>query len=874
MESLQGGVRGVTPSDADLVPWLPDFKRLADFEIVRLLGRGGMGMVYEARQISLNRVVALKVLSGGLGLTAKAVQRFRREAEAAAKLHHTNIVPVYATGEEDGTHFYAMELIEGPSLDELIRRMRGGAGGEGPIAAALVNGGGLAPELARTGPYLQGTAASSAATGAASSSLSSSLGSGSGYFDTVARMMAEVGDALEYAHQQGIVHRDMKPSNLLLSPAGRLSINDFGLARILEQPGMTMTGEFVGTPAYMSPEQISAGRAPVDHRTDVYSLGATLYELLTLQPPFTGQRRDQVLAGILHKEPEAPRKINARVPVDLETICLKALEKDPDRRYQTASAMADDLRRYVNRFAILARRAGPVQRLGKWVRRRPGVAVTLGCLVLAVCTALALAYRTYRADQLAEARLRQEQEHARAQLLEEKIRNAYLVASSGDLKRTDDAIKEIESLGASNGQVRLLRGVVAYFRQDVPSAISELEQAVKLLPESVAARALLSMSYDDGGQAEKSERFLVEMSQLAPRSAEDYLFKGYAHESNEQGGLGLADLNEGIQRRDSPVGRALRTIARANQAIDSGQRHDAEAALDDANAARGMLPDNPLVLYASLYARVVAARIYRKAQLPQERQAVLQEGDRDIQALAPFIELPNSAFAMWLFFEEKGDRDKAKDVAGRSLESSGGSMAALYSAVSLYQQAKFADGLTLLNRRRQPDLAGDVTRVFLTAELPNGPHLAFDEYQRLARAYPKEGLPMRTNGEALLFLGRKEEAVAILRRAPVLFAFSEDWRRFYEARRRFECGQLSENEYLATAGVSRWKQLHAHYQLGLFRLADGDRAAARDHFQQAVDTSGVWIYPWVWSQMFVSRLENDPKWPPWIPVKEGQAKPH
>src|SRR5262249_12811524 len=163
-----------------------------------------------------------------------------------------------------------------------------------------------------------------------------------------------------HAHQEGVVHRDMKPSNLLLSSAGRLSVNDFGVARMLEQPGMTMTGEFVGTPAYMSPEQITAGRTPLDHRTDIYSLGATLYDLLTQQPPFTGERRDQVLAQILHKEPKAPRKVNPKVPVDLETICLKAMEKDPDQRYRTAGALADDLRRYVNRFAIEARRAGPV----------------------------------------------------------------------------------------------------------------------------------------------------------------------------------------------------------------------------------------------------------------------------------------------------------------------------------------------------------------------------------------------------------------------------------------------------------------------------------------------------------------------------------
>jgi serine/threonine protein kinase len=180
------------------------------------------------------------------------------------------------------------------------------------------------PSLEATGPYVGESSATQALS-------TSSLSSDSNYFDTVARMIAEVADVLNYAHTNGVVHRDIKPSNLLLSPTGRLSVNDFGLARMLEQPGMTMTGEFVGTPAYMSPEQITAGHTPLDQRTDIYSLGATLYELLTLHSPFTGERRDQVLAQILHMEPKAPRKLNPKVPVDLETICLKAMEKDPDR---------------------------------------------------------------------------------------------------------------------------------------------------------------------------------------------------------------------------------------------------------------------------------------------------------------------------------------------------------------------------------------------------------------------------------------------------------------------------------------------------------------------------------------------------------------
>jgi serine/threonine protein kinase len=854
-------------------------ERLGDFEVVRELGRGGMGVVYEARQVSLGRRVALKVLSGGPGLTPKAVQRFHREAAAAAKLHHTNVVPVYTVGEQDGTHFYAMELIDGPSLDQVIRQLRQAGGDVSAAGGPARPGGGssgasdgeTADHLAATGPYVERAPGPAAYAGPSSSS----LGSGGGYFDAVARMIAGVADALEYAHRQGVVHRDIKPSNLLLSPEGRLSVNDFGLARVLEEPGMTQTGEFVGTPAYTSPEQIASGRIPLDHRTDIYSLGATLYELLTLRPPFTGSQRDEVLAQIVHKEPPPPRKVNRRVPVDLETICLKALEKDPDRRYPSAGELAEDLRRYVNRFAIAARRAGPVRRLVKLVRRHPAVAASLGCVLLAFCVAAAFAYRADRAEQRrltehreAEARLGEERERARRTLLDEKVRAAYLIAAGGDLKRTDEAVKEIETLGASTGQVRLLRGMVAYFRQDTEGAIGELEQAVKLLPESIAARALLAMAYADNGQEERQGQLSQEMERLSPSCPEDYLFRGYARESNEPG-RGLADVDEGIRQRDSPLGRALRAFVRANRAVDAASPQDAEEALADADAARGMLPTNQLVLYTSVYARLAAAAVYREAGRPEEeRGAVLKDAARDVRALEPFVGLTNPAWMMWQYQDDTDDPRAALDVARRAFDRSQSAIVTLCYVISLYRQHKFAEALACFDRRQQRDLIGDVTRGFVLAESPGGPRRALEESDKLARTYARETWELRYRAYLLLFLGRKGQALATLRRFRPPFVLSEDWREFFEAMRRFGCGELTEDEYLARAGGSRFMRGFAHFEVGLFRLADGDRAGARQHFAEAVRTHAVWEFQWAWARMFLHRLESDPNWPPWVPAKK------
>jgi pentatricopeptide repeat protein len=823
-------------------------QRLGDFEIMREIGRGGMGVVYQARQVSLNRQVALKVLSGRLGLMPKTVQRFRREAEAAAKLHHTNIVPVYAIGEDSGTHFYAMELIDGPSLDHVIHQMKASRETHGPESASVVpsTDTSLSPELAATGPY-------AGESGSRSTLSASSLSSHSHYFDTVARMVAEVADALDYAHKNGVIHRDLKPSNLLLSPAGRLSLNDFGLARVFEQPGMTLSGEFVGTPAYMSPEQITAGRIPLDHRTDIYSLGATVYELLTLEPPFTGKSREQVLAQIMQKEPKAPRRIQKRVPVDLETICLKCLEKDPDRRYQTAVQLAEDLRRYVNRFAISARRAGLVRRLVKWVRRRPAVAASLGCFLVAVGAAFVFAYQAHRVEQQRV----EERERGRLQLLDEKISKAFVAATSGDLQRTDKAIKEIEDLGASTGQVRLVQGAAYYFGGDSGRAISELEQAAKLLPDSVAAVALLSASYSRSGQWERADQLFDQMIRLSPSCPEDYLFKGLAQEAVGDGGL--ATITEGIRRSDSPLGPFLRARPRSNQAFDTRNLKEAEEALKDIEAARRLMPDNALVVRDSIVCREIAAVIYQEANVSERRAAVLKEAERDIRAIEPVLEkTPILFFSVWFFYEQTGERGKALEIARRWLKSTASPHAAELFAIDLYHLGRFSEALQCVNHGQSE--TEDLLRMFVLAETIDGPHLTLQEYEKSNR---KGDMPA-----VLLLLGKKEQAVADFQKAEFerTSTESQDRNEFNDAEMLFLRGQLSVEKLLAKASLSRTIQSKAHFYIGLLQLATGDRAGARDHFREGA--RWAWGHYVLWCQMFLGRMEKDPTWPPWIPLKK------
>jgi tRNA A-37 threonylcarbamoyl transferase component Bud32 len=330
--------------------------RLGDFRIIREVGRGGMGVVYEAEQVTLHRTVALKVLRYGALADETALLRFHREAETVAQLHHTNIVPIHAVGTEGGVHYYAMQFIEGRSLAELL-------------AEASAGGRCLPPS-------------------------------------DIADWARQAAEALAYAHRRGVIHRDIKPSNLLLDASGIVWLTDFGLAKRGGEASLTVTGAFMGTPRYMSPEQAESLTRPVDHRTDIYSLGASLYELATGRPAFDADTPHAVIAKIIGEEPVAPRLIRPGLPRDLETVILTCLAKDPPRRYPTADAVADDLRAYLDARPIRARRTSMIVRAVRLARKnRRSIAAASIAFVISALLVVAgfLGWRWY--DQSITGRL-------------------------------------------------------------------------------------------------------------------------------------------------------------------------------------------------------------------------------------------------------------------------------------------------------------------------------------------------------------------------------------------------------------------------------------------------------------------------------------
>ena len=452
-------------------------KPIGDFQIVREIGRGGMGVVYEAIQLSLGRRVALKVLPFASGLDAVRLQRFRNEAHAAAQLHHTNIVPVHAVGSDRGVQYYAMQLIDGHTLAELIDNVRH-TNSRPPSQSKPVSvseaksnqaiNSSASNRLGKTVPNVNTT-------------LLSSPANRSRYYESVVKMVHQATLALEHAHQYGVVHRDIKPANLLLDSAGKVWVTDFGLAQIQQaELQLTRSGDHVGTLRYMSPEQASGDRSVLDHRTDIYSLGVTLYELLTLEPAIRGQDYRDMLNQVAEREPLAPRQIEPSIPIDLDTIVRKAIAKEPNQRYPSAQAFGDDLQRWLDNKPIAAKPPTVWERMAKW-RKRNKTLVNVAAFLLVLASAgllltTLLVLQEQQATRGALARERQQREAAEMNF--QQARTA--VDTFSDLSETELAFRpEFQSL-----RRRILETSLEFYRKFVQQRADEGQESTDLLADS------------------------------------------------------------------------------------------------------------------------------------------------------------------------------------------------------------------------------------------------------------------------------------------------------------------------------------------------------------------------------------------------------
>lgn len=497
---------------------MPKLRQIGEYHILREVGRGGMGVVYEAEQVSLGRRVALKVLAGGK--SGHGLERFKREARAAARLHHTNIVPVFGVGDYEGLPYYVMQFIQGLGVDEVmeeVKRLQAVSGTMVPpssvsvkpprkdisaaaVARSLVSGqfqpASDAYEETRTHapvgqvsntPDQNGQVANLSYDKTASSSSSISLpgqstvsGRKPTYWQSVAQIGLQVADALEYAHKQGILHRDIKPSNLLLDLHGVVWVTDFGLAKADDQENLTHTGDMLGTLRYMPPEAFEGKN---DARSDVYSLGLSMYELLALRPAYDERKREQLIKQVTTTEPARLASLNRAIPRDLQTIVQKAIEKDPNHRYKSAGDLAADLRRYLSDQPIMARRIHPVERFSRWCKRNPTVAgLSTAVFVLLVAVAAISATMAIRikgkeeearqAADLANKATEQVRDAMSRVENESELKDAALQAEAKEKQRTQELL----------GEQFVFRGAQMLVDGDTAGAALCYAQALKLDP--------------------------------------------------------------------------------------------------------------------------------------------------------------------------------------------------------------------------------------------------------------------------------------------------------------------------------------------------------------------------------------------------------
>jgi serine/threonine protein kinase len=511
-------------------------KVFGDFRIVREIARGGMGVVYEAEQVPLGRTVALKVLPLAATLDPRALKRFQLEAQVAGLLQHPRIVPVHSVGMVDDVPYYAMQYIEGGSLADLITALRrlDTSSGDRPARSRK------APEREREAPAEPAVAVlapSSEALDRPASSLSdlaSDLLSGRwtaaragaaaaaiatppaeaahsirsrSYIRAVARMSVDAALAVAHAHDQGIVHRDIKPANILLNQKGELWVADFGMADVQGRDGLTMTGDLPGTLRYMSPEQALGKRSLVDRRTDIYALGATLYELLTLRPVVPGTDKQEMLRRIADDEPQPVRKLNPAVPVDLATIVAKCLAKDPASRYQTAWQLADELTRFLDGRPIAARPVGVVARTWRWCRRKPAQAILAAGLILSVVGGVAgITWNWRNAVRLQHQAEKQKEllQIAQQQTVHERDQKEAQRAKADAINRflIDKLLLQAAPEHNQNARTLTLRAAIDQAAAEVATSFPDQPQI------EAAIRLALGQTYHELGEFARSEPHL------------------------------------------------------------------------------------------------------------------------------------------------------------------------------------------------------------------------------------------------------------------------------------------------------------------------------------------------------------------------------
>jgi len=789
-------------------------RTIGDFRIVREIDRGGMGIVYEAVQTSLDRRVALKILPSGLFASGNALERFHREAATVAQLHHTSIVPVYAVGEEGGVHWFAMQYIEGGSLAGLLSELR--------------------ERRERPEPD---------------------------HFRRVARWGRQIADALAHAHEQGTIHRDVKPSNLLLDEQDDCWITDFGLARTSARATITASGDIVGTARYMSPEQASGSRGGIDLRTDVYSLGATLYELLTLTPAVDGESREEVLVRITTDRVVPLRQRDSRIPRDLETIVGKCLEKERERRYADAGEVAAELRRFLAGESIRARRPSPLVVALRHARRhraRIGAAAALLALVAVVLV-------VYLSGRHAEAERK----------LDEAFDEIYF---EQDFARAEDLLDEAESLGNESVHLWLYRGLMYLEDLLTQKALPSLAEALERAPEDVEARLAMAMAVMYGGDYAHGLARLDAVSDDEIHTALGWLIRGNAL-SASQHSRALEAYGKAIDlRSDFVPAIAARARYRGFRLLSEGNDADREPMLADCQALTVFRPNSSRAYAVQGHGwHCAAAFAGTRPELADRRDEWLENARLNLEAATSIgREDPFALDTQGTFLRYIGDFAGAEERFARATEinarrGAGGNYRILYKQAMMQwvlDRPERALGTIDQARVEAPEFYPlSLIQAVLLAELgriEEAPASCREVMQRYDHHANARMLAMAVLG----FIGAREEylgAVDALATEAGTELTSEDALGDYS---RLACGfyagELSAEEVLEATAKQPGLRCELAFLIGMHRLAIGERVGGLATLRTCFDTQVFRFFEHRFAQIVLYRAAVDPEWPPWL----------
>ncbi len=836
-------------------------QQFGDFKVIRAIGQGAIGVVYEGLQESTGERVAIKAFSPWIGLTTAAYSKFQTQIEKLAQTKQVGIVQAITCGQSGTRPYYIMQFVDGPSLNRIMLRTIDSVGKQPRAKLTDSNRliGDKCPDWAVDWMLARPPEADA--------SNSKSKGISHQRFGRMAAFLAEAAEVLSIAHGQGLMHGDLKPSNLFLARDRSVYISDFALARLLELPGVVIGGNFSVSPVYSPPETFLASTLPADPRSDVYALGAVLYELLTRKPPYTGGR-DHIVSQILRDDPPRPRSIDRQIPPRLEAICRKAMERKASNRYQTASQLADDLRSFATQRAVSAREISFVKKGVRWSTRYPAHAFAFLCCLLLTGFTSKVAIDVYQAT------VSQHAERTR-----EATFRGLLQSFLGDLPAMQRKTEELRKLGVEPWILGLMMGECHLVAGNVEDAIDGLQQALKQRSDSAAAMVLLVEAYARAERVSELEAIEKKLATAAPTDIVDRLFHAHwlAHADTPREVDALCKIRESTDKQSDLLAKVLLAFAYCRLFKDTDDRAYYDSVLI---ITHGLGEPNALhrLLYFRVTKDVVRVMHFEELEELEDFQGRTEDQLKSIDRNHGDSLASARAWAWQALSID--DSDLRIHAFRRSIELYQRNHAVVPTDLSRAYALELLVGDQIEEAVRELEalqMAGATGLEFLTAVTlaqrdGNVQHAAV-ELNRLRQR--EKSQPLLIGPVAYLLLGMSSESRALFLAATDATYLERRESSWHQKLHRFTIGDLTAAQIIEEANKpqkSNFRMSEAQFQVGMKQLAERKRSLAKLHFEECLGCGVFTSVEYLYARTILEMWRGSPDWPLWI-VAEDRAQP-